>query len=106
MITADLRDKAALVTGGASGVGLATVALLAKCGARVALNHRPGNKVAAGEIARLKAAGLDVISAPGDVGDAGACERMTIAAIDKLGRLDILVNNAGTPGAPSKGKRI
>src|SRR3979409_1476995 len=106
MITADLKGKTALVTGGASGVGIATVALMARCGARVALNHRPGNKSAAGEIEKLKAEGLDVISAPGAVAKPVECERMVPAAIEKLGRLDILVNNAATPGAPSKGKRI
>ncbi|HUH83232.1 MAG TPA: SDR family oxidoreductase [Stellaceae bacterium] len=106
MITADLRGKRALVTGGASGVGLATVEMLAGAGARVALNHRPGNKGAAAEIARLRAAGLDVIDAPGDVADPEASERMVVAAIAALGGLDILVNNAATPGAPAKGKRF
>ena len=106
MIAADLTGKTALVTGGASGVGLATVELLARSGARVAMNHRPGNKTAAGEIARLGASGLTVIAAPGDVGRPAESERMVKSAIDELGRLDILVNNAGTPGAPAKGKRI
>jgi 3-oxoacyl-[acyl-carrier protein] reductase len=106
VISADLAGKAALVTGGASGVGLATVELLARSGARVAMNHRAGNKSAAGEIARLTAAGLAVISAPGDVGRPAESERMVKTAIDALGRLDILVNNAGTPGAPAKGQRI
>ena len=39
MITADLTGKTALVTGGASGIGLATVEIFARCGATVALNH-------------------------------------------------------------------
>jgi 3-oxoacyl-[acyl-carrier protein] reductase len=106
MITADLRGKRALVTGGASGVGLATVERLARAGARVALNHRPGNKAAAAEIARLSAAGLDVIDAPGDVAEPAAGERMVETAITALGGLDILVNNAATPGAPAKGRRF
>jgi 3-oxoacyl-[acyl-carrier protein] reductase len=106
MITADLRGKRALVTGGASGVGLATVETLARAGARVALNHRPGNRAAAAEIARLRGAGLDVVGAPGDVADATDSEDMVAAAIDALDGLDILVNNAATPGTPAKGKRF
>ena len=106
MISADLRGKTALVTGGASGVGLATVELLARCGAKVAMNHRPSNQNASSEIDRLVAQGHHVISAPGDVSKAAECERMIAGAIERLGRLDILVNNAATPGAASKGKRI
>ncbi|HLJ64319.1 MAG TPA: SDR family oxidoreductase [Stellaceae bacterium] len=106
MITADLTGKTALVTGGASGIGLATVELLVKCGARVALNHRPGNRRAEGEIARLRGLGHEVIAAPGDVGLPGEAEPMVKAAIAALGRLDILVNNAATPGRESKGKRV
>jgi 3-oxoacyl-[acyl-carrier protein] reductase len=106
MISADLTGRAALVTGGASGVGLATVERLARCGATVALNHRPGNTQAGREIARLKGEGLAIIAAPGDVGKPGEAERMIEAALPQLGRLDILVNNAATPGTPSKGKRF
>jgi 3-oxoacyl-[acyl-carrier protein] reductase len=106
MISADLNGKTALITGGASGVGLATVELLARCGAEVALNHRLGNTSAAPQIERLTALGYRVIAAPGDVGSPQEAERMVRLAVDRLGRLDILVNNAGTPGAPAKGKRI
>ena len=106
MISADLSGKTALVTGGASGVGLATVELLAKCGAAVALNHRANNKSAALEVERLTKLGYRVIAAPGDVGSAREAERMVAQVVEQLGRLDILVNNAGTPGTAAKGKRI
>jgi 3-oxoacyl-[acyl-carrier protein] reductase len=98
MITADLKGKTALVTGGASGIGLATVEMLAKAGAAVALNHLVDDPRGPAEIERLAGAGLSVQGAPGDVSKAGEAERMVAAAIDKLGRLDILVNNAGTSG--------
>jgi 3-oxoacyl-[acyl-carrier protein] reductase len=98
MITADLQGKTALVTGGASGIGLATVTLLARCGARVAVNHLAEDPRAAQELQRLEAAGCAVIGAPGDVSDPEDCARMVRDAIERLGRLDILVNNAATPG--------
>jgi 3-oxoacyl-[acyl-carrier protein] reductase len=96
MITARLDGKTALVTGGASGIGLATVEILARAGATVALNYRPGNGRGPRETARLVGAGLRVIGAPGDVADAAEAEPMVAAAVERLGRLDILVNNAGT----------
>jgi 3-oxoacyl-[acyl-carrier protein] reductase len=98
MITADLRDKAALVTGGASGIGLATVELLLLAGAKVAMNHLADDRRARTEIERFQAHGYQVTSAPGDVSRPGEAETMVRRAIDQLGGLDILVNNAGTPG--------
>lgn len=92
----DLRGKAALVTGGASGIGLATVETFAKRGATVALNHLADDPRGPAEVARLKGLGLSVVGAPGDVSKAGEAERMVAAAIDALGRLDFLANNAGT----------
>ena len=68
MITADLSDKRTLVTGGASGIGLATVELFARCGAKVAINDLSGNPNLETQIQRLKEDGLDVIAAPGNRG--------------------------------------
>jgi 3-oxoacyl-[acyl-carrier protein] reductase len=98
MITYDLRGKAALVTGGASGIGLATVRLLAKSGCRVAINHLADDARGMEQAEALRAEGFDVLSAPGNVGDAEDAPRMVEQAVRDLGRLDYLVNNAGTPG--------
>jgi 3-oxoacyl-[acyl-carrier protein] reductase len=101
MITAELTGKAALVTGGASGIGLATVEHFARCGAAVALNHLADDPRGAEQVARLKAAGHRIVAAPGNVAHPGEAEAMTSRAIDALGRLDFLVNNAGTPATPT-----
>src|SRR5689334_1507981 len=93
----DLKGKTALVTGAASGIGLATVELFAKRGASVALNHLPDDARGPKAVERLRAGGRAVIGAPGDVSKAGVAEAMVRAAIQQLGRLDYLANNAGTP---------
>lgn len=100
MIRADLNGRRALVTGGASGIGLATVELLSGWGATVALNHLPDDPAGPAAIERLTGDGRKVIAAPGNVGIPGEAESMVQRAIDELGGLDYLVNNAGTPGTP------
>src|SRR5438067_4404706 len=92
-----LDGKAALVTGAASGIGLATVELFASRGVAVALNHLPEDGRGPAAVERLRGLGCAVISAPGDVSAPAQAENMVRGAIGTLGRLDYLVNNAGTP---------
>lgn len=96
-MTLQFDTMTALVTGGASGIGLATVEKLARRGCFVLLNHLPDDPAGPREAARLLAEGHRVGTAPGDVSVPGEAEAMVTRAIDQLGRLDILVNNAGTP---------
>ncbi len=79
----------ALVTGGASGIGLATARLLASRGARVAILDRD-----------LAGSGHDLVSVKADVTDDDAVRSAVGEAVVALGdRLDILVNNAGIGAA-------
>ncbi len=96
----DLASKKVLVTGGASGIGLATVRAFADNGAAVAINDLPGEKLDA-VVADLNNNGCNVVSAAGNVGDAEEAGAMVKTAINTLGGLDYLVNNAGTPATTS-----
>jgi 3-oxoacyl-[acyl-carrier protein] reductase len=97
-IQADLRGKCALVTGGASGIGLATVEALARCGATVAVNDLPGSESLAREVKRMNDAGLNVFPVEADMGNTEEITRMVASVVARSGRLDYLVNNAATPG--------
>lgn len=91
-----LNGRCALVTGGASGIGLATAKLLAQSGCKVAINYLPNDKKATEQIQQLVEDGCDVHGIPHAIGD-GKESKLIDATIEKLGSLDLLVNNAGTP---------
>lgn len=98
MIRYELAGRTALITGAASGIGLATARMLAGFGATVAVNFLPDDPRGPEAVADLIAAGGKAIAAPGNVGVAGEAEAMVAKAAADLGRLDLLVANAGTPG--------
>jgi NADP-dependent 3-hydroxy acid dehydrogenase YdfG len=88
----NLSGKAAVITGGGSGVGKAVAAAFLKAGASVAIAGRDAAKLeaAAAEL------GGGVIPLPCDVAVADQCKNLIETATARLGRIDILVNNAGT----------
>jgi 3-oxoacyl-[acyl-carrier protein] reductase len=89
-----LSHHVALVTGGARGIGRATVEALARSGAHVHLWDRDPAAVAEA-VAALEARGLTVEGSAVDVTDRQAIDRAVEQHVIRHGRLDILVNNAG-----------
>lgn len=98
MLTFDLKNKTALITGAASGIGLETARMLAGFGATVAINYLPDDARGLDAVASIIAAGGKAIAAPGDLGNPESTDAMVKKAVAELGSLDLLVNNAGTPG--------
>ncbi|MBY0136083.1 SDR family oxidoreductase [Paracoccus yeei] len=87
-----LQGKVALVTGAASGIGLATTRALIGQGVRVVMADRDGAALdrLAGELGE---AAMPQVT---DLLDAGSCDAMVPEALAKAGRIDILHCNAGT----------
>ncbi len=88
-------DSVAVVTGGASGIGLAAVQAFSAMGMRVVIVDRAADKLtAAAETARAAGA-ADVLTASTEVGDRGELEALESRIADAFGGTDILMNNAG-----------
>jgi len=84
-----------IVTGSASGLGAASVAMLARQGARIVVNYA-SSKAEAEQTADLcRSAGAEVVVVQGDVSRDEDCRKI-VAAAAPWGRLDALINNAGT----------
>jgi 3-oxoacyl-[acyl-carrier protein] reductase len=92
----DLQGKAAVITGGGTGVGRATALELARRGCSVLVNYSRSHTEAEATAAELKALGVQAIAHQADVADDAACRAMMTAAMEAFGRLDVLVNSAGT----------
>ena len=89
-------DRVAVITGGASGIGLATARRLGAARMRVVLADIAEDQLA--EAAReLRGQGVEVSCVPTDVGDAGAVAALRQAA-EALGPVSLLMNNAGREG--------
>jgi 3-oxoacyl-[acyl-carrier protein] reductase len=87
--------KVALVTGSGSGVGAATVQLLARQGWDVVVNYSRSEAAAREVEAQCRAAGARTLLVQADVGDDAQCRDLVGAAMKQFGRIDALVNNAG-----------
>ena len=90
-----LEGKAALITGGDSGIGRAVAVLYAREGADVAIVYlREEQRDAEETRDAVEAEGKRCLLIPGDVTDSKFCERAVERTARELGRLDVLVNNA------------
>ncbi|MEX0763446.1 MAG: SDR family NAD(P)-dependent oxidoreductase [Dehalococcoidia bacterium] len=94
-----LKEKIAIVTGGATGIGRAIALKLAEQGASVVVAdvNPDAASETSNELARL---GVGTAVALTDVTDRSATDEMAGVALKRFGRIDILVNNAGVAGAP------
>lgn len=91
----DLKGKAAIVTGGNSGIGASIVLELARRGASIAIDY-VSNPAATGELEKkVQALGDQVIGVNADVSKVQDLQKLIDATVKAFGRLDILVNNAG-----------
>ncbi|MFF8801034.1 MULTISPECIES: SDR family oxidoreductase [unclassified Methylobacterium] len=90
-----LAGKAALVTGGDSGIGRAVAIAYAREGADVAISYLPDEQRDAETVgAWIERAGRRALLLPGDIKDAAYAREIVERTVKEFGRLDILVNNA------------
>lgn len=90
----DFKSRAAVVTGGAQGIGLAISQRLVASGAKVRIWDRDAGLLAK-TVAML---GAQASGDPIDITDPEAVAQATKSALEALGRIDVLVNNAGIAG--------
>src|SRR5262245_54589375 len=90
-----LKDKIALITGSASGIGRGIAEHFGSLGARVVV-HGPNRDMAREVADELRRRGCESASVAGDLRNAAECRRVVQFAVETLGGVDVLVNNAAT----------
>ena len=95
IMTTDLADKTAIVTGSAGGIGRAIAVAMAAAGARVVVTDvQPGDDT----VQAITGAGGEAVFLPCDVSDATQVKALVDGTVERFGSLDVLVNNAGIAG--------
>src|SRR5947208_9606542 len=89
-----LKGKAAIITGGDSGIGRAVAVAFAKEGADVAVMYLNEHEDADETRKQVEREGRRCITIPGDIGDPNFCRQAARRVMETFGRVDILVNNA------------
>src|SRR3954454_328922 len=91
----DMKGKAALITGGGTGVGRATALQLAQLGCHVAVTYSKSEQAAEATAAEVGEHGVQSLAIRADVADDAACRAAVAEVVARFGRLDILVQCAG-----------
>jgi NAD(P)-dependent dehydrogenase (short-subunit alcohol dehydrogenase family) len=89
-----VRGKVVLISGGSSGIGLATAHKVAAAGAKTIICGRDPEKLAAAK-QEIEAAGHSLITYQADIADYAQCDELVGAIVSEHGGVDILINNAG-----------
>lgn len=90
-----LKGKAAVITGGDSGIGRAVALAYAREGADVLISYMEQEEGDAREIARVvEAAGRKCVAVAGDIREESHCRAIIDRAVKEFGKVDVLINNA------------
>ncbi len=89
-----LTGKAAVITGGDSGIGRAVALAFAREGADVLISYLSEESDAEATARVVEAAGRKCVTVPGDITDEAHCQAIMDRAVAEFGKVDILVNNA------------
>lgn len=89
-----LDGKAAVITGGDSGIGRAVAIAFAREGADVLISYLDEHDDAYETAAYVEAAGRRAVLVPGDISQPQQCRDVVATAVEAFGRIDVLVNNA------------
>jgi 3-oxoacyl-[acyl-carrier protein] reductase len=100
--SSDLTGRVALVTGGAAGIGRASVLALARAGAVVGVHYHKSKDEAEETAGLVRRSGAAAFLLPADLTDEAQADGVVDRLLGQAGRLDILFNNAGSPLARSR----
>jgi len=93
----ELKDRVAVVTGGASGIGFGLASAFAAEGMKIVLADIEAPALSEA-VAEVEANGADVIGVRTDVSDAAQVQSLAEAAVERFGAVHVLCNNAGVGG--------
>jgi 3-oxoacyl-[acyl-carrier protein] reductase len=91
----DLKGKVVLITGASTGIGAAAALAFARLGSKLVIHYNESRDAAEEVAAEVKALGVPVLLAGGDVMQEDNVKRIVAETMAAFGRVDVLINNAG-----------